>query len=48
LNESMGMTVIMVTHERPAAERYVRRMIFLGDGRVLSEQAVTRTVGGAQ
>ncbi|HUS18726.1 MAG TPA: ABC transporter ATP-binding protein [Terriglobales bacterium] len=48
LNESMGMTVIMVTHERPLAEQYVRRMVFLGDGRVLSETAVTQTAGGVR
>jgi putative ABC transport system ATP-binding protein len=46
LNESMGMTVIMVTHERPLAEKYVRRMVFLGDGKVLSETAVTQNAGG--
>ena len=40
LNTKLGMTVVMVTHERPLAERYAQRMIFLGDGKVLSE---TRT-----
>ncbi|MEO5935635.1 MAG: ABC transporter ATP-binding protein [Terriglobales bacterium] len=48
LNESMGMTVIMVTHERPLAEQYVRRMIFLGDGKVLSETAVAPMAGGVR
>lgn len=48
LNESMGMTVIMVTHERPLAEQYVRRMIFLGDGKVLSEAEVAPAVGGVR
>lgn len=48
LNQSMGMTVIMVTHERPLAEQYVRRMIFLGDGKVLSEEAVTGAAGGVR
>ena len=48
LNESMGMTVIMVTHERPLAEQYVRRMIFLGDGKVLSETAVAPVAGGVR
>ncbi len=33
-NETMGMTVVMVTHERALAERYVGRMIFLADGRL--------------
>lgn len=48
LNETMGMTVVMVTHERPLAEQYVRRMIFLGDGKVLSETEVAQTAGGAR
>ncbi len=48
LNENMGMTVVMVTHERPLAEQYVRRMIFLGDGKVLSETEVTRAAGGVR
>jgi len=34
LNESLNMTVIMVTHERGLAERYARRMIFLADGKL--------------
>jgi putative ABC transport system ATP-binding protein len=37
LNRGLQMTVLMVTHERPLAERYVDRMIFLGDGKLLSE-----------
>ncbi len=37
LNRTLGMTVIMVTHERPLAERYANRLIFLGDGKLLSE-----------
>jgi putative ABC transport system ATP-binding protein len=48
LNESLGMTVVMVTHERPLAEQYVRRMIFLGDGKVLSEAAVEQAAGGVR
>lgn len=48
LNESMGMTVIMVTHERPLAEQYVRRMVFLGDGKVLSEMEVSQIAGGTR
>jgi putative ABC transport system ATP-binding protein len=36
-NESLGMTVIMVTHERQLAERYSQRMIFLEDGKVIEE-----------
>lgn len=36
LNNTMGTTVVMVTHERPLAERYANRLIFLGDGKLLS------------
>jgi putative ABC transport system ATP-binding protein len=38
-NETLGMTVIMVTHERALAERYVDRMIFLADGKVIGDQS---------
>ena len=41
LNQKLGMTVIMVTHERDLAERYANRMIFLGDGKLLSENPNT-------
>src|SRR5215467_4339588 len=37
LNRTLEMTVIMVTHERPLAERYAHRMVFLGDGKLLGE-----------
>jgi putative ABC transport system ATP-binding protein len=37
-NQTLGMTVILVTHERALAERYVKRMIFLADGKLVSEQ----------
>ena len=46
LNRTLGMTVVMVTHERPLAERYAQRLVFLGDGKVQSEQ--TMAGGGAQ
>jgi len=35
---SMGMTVIMVTHERLLAERFAQRFIFLADGKLVSEE----------
>lgn len=41
LNRTLEMTVIMVTHERPLAERYASRLIFLGDGKLISESANT-------
>jgi putative ABC transport system ATP-binding protein len=34
-NQTLGMTVLLVTHERPLAERFARRMIFMTDGRVV-------------
>lgn len=37
---SLGMTVVMVTHERALAERYAQRLIFLGDGKLLSQEAL--------
>jgi len=37
-NESLGMTVVMVTHERALAESYAREMIFLADGRLVQSQ----------
>jgi len=38
LNRTLEMTVIMVTHEKPLAERYATRLVFLGDGKMLGEQ----------
>ena len=38
-NRSLGMTVIMVTHERPLAERYAQRMVFLADGKLAAAPA---------
>jgi putative ABC transport system ATP-binding protein len=32
----MGMTIVMVTHERPLAERYAGRLAAMGDGKLLS------------
>jgi putative ABC transport system ATP-binding protein len=38
-NEALGMTIIMVTHERALAERYASRMIFLADGKLIGDQS---------
>lgn len=35
---SMGMTVVMVTHERGLAERFAQRLIFLADGKLLNQE----------
>ena len=37
-NETLGMTIVMVTHERPLAERYAQRLIFLEDGKLIQDQ----------
>ncbi len=37
INESLGMTIVMVTHERPLAERFARRTIVLADGKLISD-----------
>jgi len=37
-NQTLGMTVVMVTHERALAERYARRMIFLADGKLVDNR----------
>jgi ABC-type lipoprotein export system ATPase subunit len=39
LNETLQMTVVLVTHERELAEKYAERLIFLADGRVVTDQA---------
>jgi putative ABC transport system ATP-binding protein len=40
LSLALGMTVVMVTHERALAERFAQRLIFLGDGKLVSEEAL--------
>ena len=37
-NQQLGMTVVMVTHERVLAERFAQRLIFLADGKLVSEE----------
>jgi putative ABC transport system ATP-binding protein len=43
-NQGLGMTVLMVTHERPLAEKYAHRIVTLADGKVMSDGAAP---GGA-
>ena len=38
-NRELGMTVVMVTHERALAQRYAQRMIFLADGRLIDDRS---------
>jgi putative ABC transport system ATP-binding protein len=37
INETLGMTIVMVTHEQPRAERFAHRLIRMGDGKVVSD-----------
>jgi putative ABC transport system ATP-binding protein len=48
LNQSLRMTVVLVTHEQALAEKYVDRVISLADGKVVSDQlnAKATTRGG--
>jgi len=46
IQKSLGMTIIMVTHERPLAERFANRIVFLSDGKLAGE--ATPGTGGAQ
>ena len=38
LNQSLKMTVVLVTHETALAEKYAGRLIFLADGKLVSDQ----------
>jgi putative ABC transport system ATP-binding protein len=38
-NRQLGMTVVMVTHERALAERYAERLIFLADGKLVGDES---------
>lgn len=47
-NERLGMTVVMVTHERALAERYARRMIFLADGKLVDDRTNVPATAAAE
>jgi putative ABC transport system ATP-binding protein len=36
-NQSLGMTVLMVTHEQALAEKYAGRMVHLADGKLVDD-----------
>ena len=38
-NRSLGMTVLMVTHEQTLAEKYAGRMLHLADGKLVTDVA---------
>ncbi len=44
LNESLNMTVVLVTHERNLAEKYADRLVFLADGKIVADQPSTTRV----
>jgi ABC-type lipoprotein export system ATPase subunit len=48
LNQELGMTVVMVTHERALAERYAHRLIFLADGKLIDDKSNTPNVSDAR
>jgi putative ABC transport system ATP-binding protein len=37
IQQNLGMTIVMVTHERPLAERFANRIVALADGKLLSD-----------
>jgi putative ABC transport system ATP-binding protein len=43
-NRELGMTVVMVTHERVLSERYAERLIFLADGKLIDDRPNTPPV----
>ncbi len=40
IQDTLGMTIIMVTHERPLAERFANRIAILSDGKLVDHFAV--------
>jgi putative ABC transport system ATP-binding protein len=37
IQQNLGMTIVMVTHERPLAERFANRIVALADGKLLTD-----------
>lgn len=37
IQQKLGMTIVMVTHERPLAERFANRIVAFADGKLLSD-----------
>jgi putative ABC transport system ATP-binding protein len=44
LQSQLGMTIVMVTHERPLAEKFADRLATMGDGKLLSTSAAVKGV----
>ena len=47
-NQHLGMTVVMVTHERALAERYAERLIFLADGKLVGDESNEGVIAAAR
>ena len=47
-NRELGMTIVMVTHERALAERYAQRMVFLADGKLIDDRPNTPNSDGGR
>jgi putative ABC transport system ATP-binding protein len=37
IQHSLGMTIVLVTHERPLAEKFADRIAFVADGKLVSD-----------
>ena len=37
INQGLKMTIVMVTHDRPRAEKFTQRIILMGDGKLISD-----------
>ncbi len=38
-NQDLKMTIVMVTHERSLAEKFAQRLVFMADGKVVTQSA---------
>jgi ABC-type lipoprotein export system ATPase subunit len=45
-NQALGMTVLMVTHERALAERFAERILFMADGKLCGGTQLTLLQSG--
>jgi putative ABC transport system ATP-binding protein len=46
VQQQLGMTIVMVTHERPLAERFAERLATMADGKLLSMAATAKGLAG--
>jgi putative ABC transport system ATP-binding protein len=47
-NQSLGMTVLMVTHEQALAEKYAGRLIHLADGKLVDDVSNTPAIAAGK